>query len=68
MSVLTQEHVGALLVRVADLWPDGLEAVPGSYEVALKRDADTIRALAKFWRDVQLLAAGSVDVREEAEA
>ena len=49
---LSDERVAAALRRVEDLWPEGLEAVPGSYEVAMKQDADTLRALAEFWRRV----------------
>lgn len=48
---LTPERIASALVRVNDLWPEGLDAVPGSGEVALKRDADTLRALATFWRN-----------------
>jgi hypothetical protein len=54
MSELNAERIAAALVRVANLWPEGLDAVPGSYEVALKRDADTIRALAEFWSETML--------------
>jgi hypothetical protein len=52
---LTAEAINAALVRVADLWPEGLEAVPGSHEVAIKRDADTLRTLAEFWTAVRVM-------------
>ena len=50
-EILTPERVESALRRVADLWPEGLDAVPGSYEVAMKADADTLRALATFWKE-----------------
>jgi hypothetical protein len=55
---LTPALVSSALLRVADLWPEGLGAVPGSYELALKRDADTIRALAQFWLEAQAERSG----------
>lgn len=49
-DALDGERVAAALTRVNDLWPEGLEAVPGSHEVAVKRDADTLRAALKAAR------------------
>jgi hypothetical protein len=63
MNALNEDRVTAALVRVADLWPEGLDAVPGSNEVYLKRDADTIRALAQFWRHVR--TAGDFGVQDD---
>jgi hypothetical protein len=55
-NALSSERIEAAIMRVNDLWPEGLDAVPGSYEVEIKRDADTLRALATFYRNFRAFA------------
>lgn len=56
---LSSDSVNDAMQRVEGLWPDGLDAVPGTHEVGLKRDAETLRALAEFWREAQQEGLGS---------
>lgn len=55
-DALSESRIARALRRVEGLWPNGLGAVPGSDEPALKDDADTLRALAAFWFDAEAAA------------